>query len=115
MGTRSFGDGSVQTIIPLGDENGALRLTTSRYYTPSGNSIQATGIVPDFEILQDEPDEVKQRSKPSGEAALSGHLPGRGVERVASQSYVPPDPKDDKALIAAVELLERPAPARGRR
>ncbi|HUK09048.1 MAG TPA: S41 family peptidase [Stellaceae bacterium] len=47
MGTRSFGKGSVQTIIPLGDR-GAVRLTTARYYTPSGHSIQDQGIVPDI-------------------------------------------------------------------
>ena len=47
IGTRSFGKGSVQTIIPLG-ANGALRLTTARYYTPSGRSIQAKGIEPDI-------------------------------------------------------------------
>ena len=45
IGTRSFGKGSVQTIIPLGSGNGALRLTTARYFTPSGRSIQAKGIV----------------------------------------------------------------------
>ncbi len=45
LGTRSFGKGSVQTIIPLG-ENGALRLTTALYYTPAGKSIQGKGIVP---------------------------------------------------------------------
>ena len=107
IGTRSYGNGSIQTIIPLGPERGALRLTTSRYYTPSGSSIQAKGIVPDIEVLQDEPDDVKQKGKPSGEAMLRGHLPGQGVEQVASQSYVPREPKDDKALIAAVNLLER--------
>jgi hypothetical protein len=47
VGTRSFGKGSVQTIIPLGSDNGALRLTTARYCTPSGRSIQAKGISPD--------------------------------------------------------------------
>src|ERR1700738_5286964 len=49
VGTRSFGKGSVQTIIPLGSGNGALRLTTARYFTPSGRSIQAKGISPDIE------------------------------------------------------------------
>jgi carboxyl-terminal processing protease len=107
IGTRSYGNGSIQTIFPLGPERGALRLTTSRYYTPSGSSIQAKGIVPNIEVLQDEPDDVKQKGKPSGEAMLQGHLPGQGVEQVASQSYVPPDPNNDKALIAAVNLLER--------
>ena len=103
IGTRSYGNGSIQTIIPLGTEQGALRLTTSRYYTPSGNSIQAKGIVPDIEVVQDEPENLK--NAPIGEATLSGHLPGRGVEQVASQSYVPLDVKDDKALIAAANLL----------
>jgi carboxyl-terminal processing protease len=105
VGTRSFGKGSIQTIIPLGTDRGALRLTTARYYTPAGTSIQAKGIVPDIEVLQDEPADVQQKKSPLGEAALSGHLPGLGVEQVPSQSYVPPDPKDDKALIAAVSLL----------
>lgn len=50
LGTRSFGKGSVQTVMPLGGNNGAIRLTTARYYTPSGRSIQATGIEPDFEV-----------------------------------------------------------------
>src|SRR3954468_12774958 len=59
MGTRSFGKGSVQTIIPLSENRGALRLTTARYYTPSGRSIQAKGIEPDREVLQDIPDELK--------------------------------------------------------
>src|SRR5438046_705697 len=54
VGTRSFGKGSVQTIIPLGSGNGALRLTTARYFTPSGKSIQAKGIVPDIEVLQED-------------------------------------------------------------
>jgi carboxyl-terminal processing protease len=51
MGTRSFGKGSVQTIMPL-PGHGAIRLTTARYYTPSGISIQAKGIVPDIEVVQ---------------------------------------------------------------
>src|SRR6202035_725601 len=105
IGTRSFGKGSVQTIIPLGIYRGALRLTTARYFTPSGSSIQAKGIVPDVEVLQDEPDDVKKKSAPLGEALLAGHLRGQGVEQVASQSYVPPDAKDDKALGTAVNLL----------
>jgi carboxyl-terminal processing protease len=51
MGTRSFGKGSVQTIMPL-PGHGAIRLTTARYYTPAGTSIQAKGIVPDIEVVQ---------------------------------------------------------------
>jgi len=53
MGTKSFGKGSVQTIIPLSrGEDGAMRMTTSRYYTPSGRSIQAVGVSPDIEVQQ---------------------------------------------------------------
>jgi carboxyl-terminal processing protease len=110
IGTRSFGKGSVQTIIPLGADRGVLRLTTARYYTPSGASIQAKGILPDLEVVQDEPDEVKKDKKPLGEATLTQHLPGQGVEQVASQSYVPKDPREDKALAAAMDFLH---PARG--
>src|SRR5262249_14222355 len=70
IGTRSFGKGSVQTIIPLGSGNGALRLTTARYFTPSGRSIQAKGISPDIEVLQDVPEELKARTDTRGEASL---------------------------------------------
>jgi carboxyl-terminal processing protease len=105
IGTRSFGKGSVQTIIPLGSGNGALRLTTARYYTPSGTSIQAKGIKPDIEVLQDVPEEMKARTDTKGEASLRGHLKGDGQEQTGSQSYIPPDPKDDKALKMATDLL----------
>ncbi len=105
LGTRSFGKGSVQTIIPLGAGNGALRLTTARYFTPSGRSIQAKGITPDIEVLQDVPDEVKARTETKGESSLRGHLKAEGEEKSGSQSYVPPDAKDDKALNTALELL----------
>ena len=108
LGTRSFGKGSVQTIIPLGASNGALRLTTARYYTPSGRSIQAKGITPDIEVLQDLPDDIKAKTDTStkGEASLRGHLQGDdGKEQTGSQSYIPPDAKDDKALAMAADLL----------
>jgi len=108
VGTRSFGKGSVQTIIPLGSGNGALRLTTARYFTPSGRSIQAKGITPDIEVLQDVPDEIKAKTDTStkGEASLRGHLKiGEGEEQTGSQSYIPPDPKNDKALNMAMDLL----------
>lgn len=105
IGTRSFGKGSVQTIIPLGAGNGALRLTTARYFTPSGKSIQAKGIVPDIEVLQDVPDELKARTDTKGESSLRGHLKADGDEQTGSQSYVPPDPKNDKALKMALDLM----------
>jgi carboxyl-terminal processing protease len=106
MGTRSFGKGSVQTIIPLGG-NGAVRLTTARYYTPSGRSIQAKGIDPDIEVLQEIPDELKGKDETKGEAGLRGHLQNGGdkEERGGSSAYVPPDPTKDKQLLAAYDLL----------
>jgi carboxyl-terminal processing protease len=105
IGTRSFGKGSVQTIIPLGRGNGALALTTARYYTPSGHSIQALGVKPDIEVLQDVPAELKDRPELKGEASMRGHLSAEGAEQTGSQSYVPPNEKDDKALGAAYNLL----------
>src|SRR5262249_57234044 len=60
IGTRSFGKGSVQTIIPLGSGNGALRLTTARHFTPSGRSIPAKGISPHIDVLQDAAHQLKQ-------------------------------------------------------
>ena len=92
IGTRSFGKGSVQTIIPLG-ANGAIRLTTARYYTPSGRSIQAQGIDPDIVVEQELPPELqgKDAAKPRGEASLRGHLRPEKEDKEASgsSSYVP--------------------------
>ena len=83
-----------------------MRLTTARYYTPSGRSIQAKGIEPDIEVLQDVPEELKGATDTKGEASLRGHLKAEGAEeQTGSQSYVPPDPKDDKALHIALDLL----------
>ncbi|MGY2046944.1 S41 family peptidase [Methylobacterium sp. JK268] len=105
LGTRSFGKGSVQSIIPLGG-NGALRLTTARYYTPSGRSIQAKGIEPDQEVLQEVPDDLKGKDETKGEAGLKGHLKQKDQEeRGGSSAYVPPDPAKDKQLTAAVDFL----------
>ena len=105
LGTRSFGKGSVQTILPLGQNNGALRLTTARYYTPSGRSIQAKGIDPDVQVLQDVPDELKGRDDTKGEAALKGHLKNGEDEKGGSQAYVPADKSKDKQLAAALDIL----------
>ncbi|ADZ72572.1 S41 family peptidase [Polymorphum gilvum] len=109
LGTRSFGKGSVQTIIPLG-ANGAIRLTTARYYTPSGASIQAKGIIPDIEVLQELPEDMQGRGETKGEAGLRGHLEAEGKDEAekessGSQAYVPADPKDDKQLALALDLL----------
>jgi carboxyl-terminal processing protease len=105
IGTRSFGKGSVQTIIPLGSGTGALRLTTARYFRPSGRSIQAKGISPDIEVLQEVPEELKERTDSRGEASLRRHLKAEGDEQTGSQSYIPPDAKDDKALRTALDLI----------
>jgi carboxyl-terminal processing protease len=105
IGTRSFGKGSVQTIIPL-REQGAVRLTTARYYTPSGRSIQAKGIDPDIKIEQDIPDDLKGKDETKGEAGLRGHLRSQdNEEKGGSSAYIPPNPKDDKQLNYALDLL----------
>ena len=73
MGTKSFGKGSVQTIIPL-PGHGAIRLTTARYYTPSGRSIQAVGIEPDVKVTLGKFDPTGNDHSPRSEAALRGAL-----------------------------------------
>jgi carboxyl-terminal processing protease len=106
VGSRTFGKASVQTIIPLGAGNGALRLTTARYYTPSGRSIQAQGIAPDIQVLQDVPKEVADaQPQARSESSLPGHLKAEGEEENGSQAYIPKDQKDDKALQTALALL----------
>ena len=109
IGTRTFGKGSVQTILPLG-ENGALKLTTARYYTPSGRSIQAKGIDPDIKVLENIPDDLKGKVSSMGEASLFGHLKNGDVEEKGSDVYVPPDRDKDTQLEAAVEFLHGAKP-----
>jgi carboxyl-terminal processing protease len=113
IGTRSFGKGSVQTLIPLGD-NGALRLTTARYYTPSGRSIQATGIVPDYVVEPELPADVKLQLSAApleAEAQLPGHLKnGSAPEAAGSLAYVPKEKDKDNQLKAAIDLLHGKLP-----
>ena len=108
VGTRSFGKGSVQTIIPLGS-NGALMLTTARYYTPSGRSIQAKGIEPDVVVEEGLPENMKKAPENmEGEANLRGHLRSEGnnsQEENGSSSYVSPDKNNDTQLQYALELV----------
>jgi carboxyl-terminal processing protease len=105
LGTRSFGKGSVQSIMPVGND-AAIRLTTARYYTPSGRSIQAKGIEPDIKVLEAIPDELKGKDKAEGEASLRGHLSNdKGEDLSASQVYVASDPANDTQPIAALDLL----------
>lgn len=106
VGTQSFGKGSVQTIIPLA-ENGALRLTTALYYTPSGKSIQGKGITPDIKVDQPLPEDMQGRDVTRGESELKGHIKGaeESDKGSGSAAYVPPEPKDDLQLNYALELL----------
>ena len=106
LGTQSFGKGSVQSVIPL-PENGALKLTTALYYTPSGTSIQGKGITPDVKVEQPLPEELQGRDVTRGESDLKGHIKGQqeGTEGSGSAAYVPPDPKDDIQLNYALDLV----------
>ena len=106
VGTRSFGKGSVQSIIPLGFD-GAMRLTTARYYTPNNRSIQALGITPDIEVLQDVPEEFQGRDLLIGEAGLAGHISGEAEEEatVGSSVYVPAERAEDNQLQYAIDLI----------
>jgi carboxyl-terminal processing protease len=88
LGTKTFGKGSVQTIIPLGGQ-GAIRLTTARYYTPSGRSIQAQGIEPDIVV---EPARIEKVDQPRGrrEADLRGALRNDQRQQQGQQPATPP-------------------------
>lgn len=94
MGTKSFGKGSVQTIMPTGN-GGAVKFTTARYYTPSGRSIQATGIEPDIALERLKLESLEESSyKPIKEADLSHHLSnGNGKKE---ESKKPANDKDGK-------------------
>ena len=108
IGTRSFGKGSVQTITALGNNDGAIRLTTQRYFTPSGRSIQAKGIDPDIVIEETLPPELQGKNvSTEGEQSLNGHLanPNGGQEGGGSSAYVPEDKTKDDQLKAAVAFL----------
>ena len=105
IGTRSFGKASVQSIFQMRGQV-ALKLTTQLYFTPSGKSIQGKGIDPDIKIEQDVPDELKGKDETKGEASLKGHIKTNDDEKSGSSAYVPPDPKNDKQLIFAVDYLK---------
>lgn len=83
LGTRSFGKGSVQTVMPLNEEYG-LKITTARYYTPSGRSIQALGIEPDIEVKQARLTETDNQPLFT-EADLAGHLSNDAVDEEATR------------------------------
>ncbi len=94
LGTRSFGKGSVQTVIPL-PGNGAMRLTTARYYTPSGRSIQGLGIAPDVTVAETR--EEQPHFGPEREADLNGTIKnegGTGQTEAAPRTDLPPIAKE---------------------
>ena len=81
MGTQSFGKGSVQTVIPI-PGHGAMRLTTARYYTPSGRSIQAEGITPDIIVEQAKIEDLENQRKRPRESDLKGALGNDNDSRI---------------------------------
>ncbi|HKU65384.1 MAG TPA: S41 family peptidase [Rhizomicrobium sp.] len=107
LGMTSFGKGSVQTVLALGEGRGALRLTTARYYTPSGHSIQAQGIIPDIQVAQG--DEASPQILRYSEAVLQGHLAGEPVAAKRANAPVilaaPGTKYDDFQLAYALDLL----------
>ncbi|MGE3770278.1 MAG: S41 family peptidase [Bdellovibrionales bacterium] len=126
LGVKSFGKGSVQTIIPVSDK-GAIRMTTARYYTPSGRSIQATGIEPDIVVEPAKVEEIKQ-DKITRESDLRNALKNEKLETSKSkptESAPAPasvlagdNPAEDYQLMRAIDLLrgvalygQRTAPA----
>jgi carboxyl-terminal processing protease len=108
VGTQTFGKGSVQTIIPLKDGSG-LRLTTARYYTPSGRSIQAKGIVPDIIVKPSRPEEEKESvtSKFPAEKDLERHL--MDAEKEGSKEKEKPKKEEVKEKPKKEEAKEKKA------
>ena len=104
LGTRTFGKGSVQTILPLSDGSG-LRLTTAKYYTPSGRSIQASGITPDIEIEFVPPVQEEKKDGPQllREQDLKGHMINDTTESKEEQK----EEKEDETTLRIKMLLER--------
>lgn len=115
LGTKSFGKGSVQTIMPL-QGNGAIRLTTSRYYTPSGRSIQAVGVVPDVLVEQTRaPDDSDEMQKTRTEASLRGSLTNDSLSESDKKQLEEEEKelnekaklrRDDYQLSYAIDLLK---------
>jgi carboxyl-terminal processing protease len=120
MGMPSFGKGSVQTIMPVQQGQGAIRLTTARYYTPAGTSIQAKGIVPDIEVRQSRVEVLDEEARNDRrEADLRGRLENDQLERLeiplspeqrrsVEDGEAPPEAEasaDDYQLARALDLL----------
>ena len=112
LGTRSFGKGSVQTIVPLG-RDGAMKLTTQRYYTPSGRSIQATGIEPDIEVRQAKLEYLDGGGRHEGD--LRGALKNDqdNGDKAEKDGGAEEEKPEDYQLIRALDLLHGIALSRG--
>jgi carboxyl-terminal processing protease len=112
IGDTSFGKGSVQTIMPLGGKDGgALRLTTARYYTPSGRSIQAVGIAPDVAVSNLTAAEQAQQEHAAvrSEASLAGHLDAEGAQRKNNLPAIRPEEGkkyNDFQLVYALDRMD---------
>ena len=104
MGTRTFGKGSVQTILPVGKEKG-IKLTTARYFTPSGRSIQAQGIIPDIIIKPATITEIEDYGRIS-EADLEGHLDNDTDEDSRHEEGASDSNTNDNQLFEAINLLK---------
>lgn len=104
LGTKTFGKGSVQTILPLSDGSG-LRLTTAKYYTPSGKSIQLSGITPDIKVEFVPPVEKQEKEKLRflREEDLKGHIPNEIGEELDKKKSGEDKKEDERAKI----LLEK--------
>lgn len=107
MGEKSFGKGSVQTVIPLG-KYGAMRLTTARYYTPSGRSIQAKGIEPDIEVRQAKLEVVESGGFGMTEAELKGALKNETAEEKKAEKdrQLSPEDLSDYQLLRAIDMVK---------
>ena len=105
LGTSTFGKGSVQTIIPV-SSRGAIRLTTARYYTPSGKSIQATGIEPDIYVPQSKL-EVIEKNNSRKESNLRGHLDEKDTDsKEQKNKEIKNSLEDDYQLNRALDLIK---------
>ena len=104
VGEKSFGKGSVQTVLPLG-EYGAMRLTTARYYTPSGHSIQAKGIEPDIVVKPAKVEVLEDYGWTITEAELSGALKNEEEEKKGKEKADNAETISDYQLIRALDLV----------
>ena len=105
LGEKSFGKGSVQTVIPLGSY-GAMRITTARYYTPSGRSIQAKGIEPDIVVKPAKVQTLENYGLSLTEAELSGALKNEEEDNTQKESVKKENEIDDYQLLRAIDLVK---------